>query len=227
MYHWIRRNIRCVNTGDLALKHDIAATRMIVAGLQIRALFCRYSFDPNQPRVPRGNSDGGEWTDGGGFGAADRSPASRPQRVAQNTTGNFSRASLAQHESRGGHTIARHVGKSPDFLMRQIKKSRVRGLFFSGGMHRAGSFPSITAAEKLINATLSRNMAVVKQVAAGARTHAFIKSVFRTKTGVEAFDASRTGRPVLRDTYGVGVKIVHDPASPSGYIIITAYPRND
>ncbi len=25
-------------------------------------------FDPNQPRVPRGNSDGGQWTDAGGGG---------------------------------------------------------------------------------------------------------------------------------------------------------------
>jgi len=24
------------------------------------------AFDPNQPRVPAGNPDGGQWTDGGG-----------------------------------------------------------------------------------------------------------------------------------------------------------------
>jgi hypothetical protein len=26
----------------------------------------RYHYDPNQPRVPQGNHDGGQWTDGGG-----------------------------------------------------------------------------------------------------------------------------------------------------------------
>jgi len=29
-------------------------------------LLCKY--DPNQPRVPAGNPDGGQWTDGGGIG---------------------------------------------------------------------------------------------------------------------------------------------------------------
>ena len=37
------------------------------------------AFDPNQPRVPAGNPDGGQWTDGGGGG----SDATADVRVAQ------------------------------------------------------------------------------------------------------------------------------------------------
>ena len=37
---------------------------------KLRALerAAKVKFDPNQPRVPAGNPDGGEWTDGGGGG---------------------------------------------------------------------------------------------------------------------------------------------------------------
>jgi hypothetical protein len=37
------------------------------------------NFDPNQPRVPAGNPDGGEWTDGGGGGST-RLAQARPGR---------------------------------------------------------------------------------------------------------------------------------------------------
>jgi len=38
------------------------------------------AFDSNQPRVPAGNPDGGQWTDaGGGGGAGEESTSSRPE----------------------------------------------------------------------------------------------------------------------------------------------------
>ncbi len=39
-------------------------------------------YDPNQPRVPAGNPDGGQWTDGGGVGGS--SGPSERVRLAQN-----------------------------------------------------------------------------------------------------------------------------------------------
>ena len=42
-----------------------------VAQLELRRLLisrARKQYNPNQPRVPAGNSDGGQWTDGGGGG---------------------------------------------------------------------------------------------------------------------------------------------------------------
>jgi hypothetical protein len=47
----------------------------------LRQRFARkYGFNPSQPRVPAGNSDGGQWTDGGG--GASGSPESRRIRLA-------------------------------------------------------------------------------------------------------------------------------------------------
>ena len=39
-------------------------------------------YNPNQPRVPRGNADGGQWTDGAGGGASRTKPPSnlKPRR---------------------------------------------------------------------------------------------------------------------------------------------------
>jgi hypothetical protein len=74
---------------------------------------------------------------------------------------------------------------------------------------------------------LARNQAIVDQVASGVLADAFITAVFSTKTGVEAFLPSLNASAYLRDTYGVGVLIVHDPTARNGYRIVTAYPRND
>jgi hypothetical protein len=48
------------------------------------------AFDPNQPRVPAGNSDGGQWTDGGDGGATS------DVRVAQARRGDRGRGSDAE-----------------------------------------------------------------------------------------------------------------------------------
>lgn len=46
----------------LRLRYEFAAVRFQLA--------LRAGFNPNQPRVGRGNPDGGQWTDGGGGGGA-------------------------------------------------------------------------------------------------------------------------------------------------------------
>ena len=57
--------LRAVEAGLLRLKWLAAATRVEIAMRRHdRAL--KYGFNPNEPRVPRGNPDGGQWTDGGG-----------------------------------------------------------------------------------------------------------------------------------------------------------------
>jgi CDI toxin RNase A-like protein len=78
-----------------------------------------------------------------------------------------------------------------------------------------------------VNATLARNPAVVEKVASGLSTRELVTAIFASKTGIEAYRPSEHAEPYLRDTYGVGVVIVHDPSSAKGYLILTAYPRND
>jgi hypothetical protein len=48
----------------LALRHDFAKLKL---DYDLRRFQRKYS--PDQPRVPAGNSDGGQWTSGGGEGA--------------------------------------------------------------------------------------------------------------------------------------------------------------
>ncbi len=59
--------LRAIEGGLLRLKWLAAATRFEIAMRRHdRAL--KANFNPNQPRVPRGNPDGGQWTSGGGNG---------------------------------------------------------------------------------------------------------------------------------------------------------------
>lgn len=67
---------------ELCLHHRIAGARVMIALYRINALLRR--FDPNQPRVPAGSSDGGQWTDGSGsapdtdFDETDQSDGAEP-----------------------------------------------------------------------------------------------------------------------------------------------------
>ena len=49
-----------------ALRREHAALRRALAEVKRAILARKAGFDPNQPRVPAGNSDGGQWTSGGG-----------------------------------------------------------------------------------------------------------------------------------------------------------------
>jgi hypothetical protein len=61
---------------DAALSAEIAAERELLAGLRaelatisaefkFRRFLCDLKYSPDQPRVPAGNPDGGQWTNGG------------------------------------------------------------------------------------------------------------------------------------------------------------------
>lgn len=63
---------------DKATRSQALALKMHIAGLEIERAFARLDLElrryhPDQPRVPAGNPDGGQWTDAqGGLGGADR-----------------------------------------------------------------------------------------------------------------------------------------------------------
>ena len=136
---------------------------------------------------------------------------------------------LVEHEDKGGHTIALHVGKSEEFLLRAVSVDQFQSWFFSTFRKRHGSFPSLQAAQRLTNSNLSQNADIVNEVATGRRTQAFITSDFTSVTGIEAYRTGpRESAPVvMRQTFGVGTVIEYAPDMPNGFIIITSYPRND
>jgi hypothetical protein len=49
-------------------RYTISANRVLLAGERFRRVL-KAGFRPDEPRVPAGNPDGGQWTDGGGGGA--------------------------------------------------------------------------------------------------------------------------------------------------------------
>lgn len=135
---------------------------------------------------------------------------------------------LTQQEAFGGHTIRSHVGKSESYLLRRTTVgSFIFGLLEFVPM-RAGSFPSLDAATRLVNSTLSQNTAIVDLVASGQiRTRQFITGRFSSPTGIEAHRNSPRSSPYIRTTYGVAAVIRHAPNLPGGFLLVTAYPRND
>ena len=59
-----------------ALRHMHALTEMRFETLLVEVLLGEMKkYNANQPRVPAGSSDGGQWTDGGGGGK----PANKPK----------------------------------------------------------------------------------------------------------------------------------------------------
>lgn len=145
------------------------------------------------------------------------------------TDGGYPLQDLAEHEAAGGHTIALHVGKSEEFLLRAVSVDQFQSWLFSTFRKRHGSFSSLQAAQSLTNSNLSQNAEIVNQVATGQRSEAFLTSVFASVTGIEAFRTGpRESAPVvIRQTFGVATVIQYAPDMPNGFIIITSYPRND
>jgi len=211
-------------------RYATAANRVLIAGERFRRVL-KAGFRPDEPRVPAGNPDGGQWTDGGGGGLS----AGTEQDVDPIVTGGTEdedprhySVDLREEESAGGHTIQDHVGRSPQSLLARVRGERYLGIFETIARYRDGSFPSIQAANKLVDATLSRNKEIVDAVANGTLSgRKLITATFTSKTGIEAFRKGEYEQPYIRDTYGVGVVIIHDPGNRSGYRVVTAYPRND
>ena len=214
-------------------------------------------YDPEEPRVPAGDPDGGRWTSGDDTGSNDstgysdawpggisnpgtqyttldtgiRTDATSSESGVQVAAGGGRPGypiDLQEEETHGGHTVGAHVGRSESSLLsdiREIALSAGDAIDFANGL-REGSFPSLEAANKLVNATVSQNQDKVDLVTGGLSPREELDAVFGSPTGYEAF--LRTGRstPYIRDTYGVRVVIIPDQNSAKGYRVDTAFPRN-
>src|SRR5436305_14607646 len=90
---------------------------------------------------------------------------------------------------------------------------------------RSGSFSSLEAANKLVNATIAANNGKVDRVVIDGSPRERLDYDFDTPTGREAYMRNERSQAVLRDTYSVRVVIVPD-SSEKGYRVLTAFPRN-
>jgi HK97 family phage portal protein len=133
---------------------------------------------------------------------------------------------LLEEEAGGGHTIQRHVGKSIDYLSYRMTNEVYRFGFVTVGLEAAGSFPSLEAGEKLVNATIARNADKILEVTSGRAASAKLDATFDTPTGYELYRVSDRAAPRLRDTFDVRVIIYPAPTRPLGYRVQTAFPLN-
>src|SRR5438128_901558 len=113
----------------------------------------RHKYSPDQPRVPAGNSDGGQWTSGasavGNAAVADGQvlsdagpdPIEPGAQYAQNEPRGRP-IDLLEEQRLGGHAIEGHVGKSQQFLLNRAREDALsaerKGDFVDG--IRVGSF---------------------------------------------------------------------------------------
>ncbi len=167
-------------------------------------------FNPNQPRVPAGRPDGGQWTDGyeGVIPVADND---RP----------------GEDRYLNPHIMDRHVGKTDAELIERMERDTFRGLFKTYYLDRNGSFTSEENARDLIKRTIDTNPEAVTRVSSGLSPSELLTYRFGFETGREAYREPPDSEIIrMRPTYVVGVRIMHDPKSELGYSIITAFPRN-
>jgi len=114
---------------------------------------------------------------------------------------------LLEEESGGGHAIEDHVRKSDQWLLNDVRsqaESAIRkGDYFDD--FRSGSFSSLEAANKLVNATIAANQGKVDRVVIDRAARAELDYDFDSPTGREAYMRNERSQAVLRDTYSVRV----------------------
>jgi hypothetical protein len=191
------------------LRAGIAAHSLWLAGAKLVLLTAKTNFNPAQPRDPAGCPTGGRWCGSNGIGLVN----------------------LAQHEGRPAgigvaHAIRDHVGKSDNYLINVIKANQWDFGAFQTWRSAEGSFASLESANKLVSATISQNIDLVKQVQDGEVRGAQFDGAFGTPTGKEAFATSARSTVRIRPTYQVKVIIIHSPNMPQKFLVYTAFPHN-
>ena len=232
------REVEALRAANARVRIELADVKFALA---LRRIFHKYS--PDQPRDERGR-----WTDSGAgasrdaagnqpAGAADSVPSDRvvlsdasPDPIrpgalyAQNTTASRYSVDLREEEARGGHTVSKHVNKSPEALIAQAREAFIERP--DARDVRSGSFSSLESATKLVNSTLAQNKDTIDKIANGVLPMQPVFSRFDSITGMEAVAAHIGSGVSIRETYGVGVIVAPDSSSPRGYTVWTAFPSN-
>ena len=122
--------------------------------------------------------------------------------------------SLAAEEAAGGHTIARHVGRTEAQLRARLAQQ--------GGIPAASSFRSLAEAERYVSAALRANRDAIRLWAASAgpnATRSFAYSARSLGYGV----VRATGR--LEDMHNMVIVLRKTQVGQKIYFVLTAYPK--
>jgi hypothetical protein len=121
----------------VARREDLLRLRRELAAINAELKFRRFlralkaGFNPSQPRVPRGNPGGGQWTSDGGTGGGDGSGRNDPRILSDATPDNEWQpgAQYAQNRPRGGPVLinGRAVTPTPGQAARlEVVEARAR-----------------------------------------------------------------------------------------------------
>nr|CBX79408.1 hypothetical protein EAIL5_0588 [Erwinia amylovora ATCC BAA-2158] len=132
------------------------------------------------------------------------------------------RISLAKHESvtgraPGGHTIEKHVGKTPEELRSRLEKHP--------WMNSAGSFRTSREAEQLISKVLRDNKTQiemwVKHVPPGLNAKMELDRIFSHQTGILLSKGSKE----VTACYKIRVVVRFEHWNGKPYFVLTAFPK--
>jgi hypothetical protein len=110
---------------------ELLDIKRALAALDVKLKLCRLIYllrkgSTDQPRVPAGSPEGGQWTSGGGGGGTEQgseADAGSSEEGRSASEGSESvrpyTVDLEEEERRGGHAIEGHVGKSEAYLKRR------------------------------------------------------------------------------------------------------------
>ncbi|GGD93277.1 hypothetical protein GCM10011390_10070 [Aureimonas endophytica] len=136
-----------------ALRVRLAATRFFLALVRHELLRLKANFDPNQPRVPRGQHEGGRWTriGGGPFAGSEAAPGIDWQPVG--SIGKPSARPVAKPRAEGldGNVILAQARGGPPQPFRMVQTSR-------------GMMPASPAEEVVYEAARGEAEAIVRFV---------------------------------------------------------------
>lgn len=221
-----------IRTTRHALRCARSAARILAAGTRVRRLLERgYDDHAWQPRDWHGRfaataSGGTLSTPLAGEPTSDTSDPPKPKDGIQ-VAGPpfFTPVALELEEVAGGQTIARHVGKSDEELIfRAFMAMEENGGKQQKGGYSASTFEDLHDANVLVNLTLARNAPMVFAVSSGLIRYEFLDLDYPGIVGREVNIADRNSTPVLRTPTRVRVLIMHDEASPKGFVVHSAYP---
>lgn len=132
------------------------------------------------------------------------------------------RVRLAENESLtghapGGHTLERHIGKTPEELMERLQRRP--------GLGETSSFKNIAEAEKLISAVLRDNkhqiQMWIKYIPPNMTARMRLSRIFNQPTGILVQRGSRD----IKTCYRVRVALEFRPFNGKPYFILTAFPE--
>ena len=117
-------------------------------------------------------------------------------------------------------------GKSHEFLLARVREHALsaerKGDFFQG--FRVGSFSSLEAANRLVNATVAQNPAKIERIMSGQSPREELVGRFDSITGYEAHMRSERTQPYIRETDGVVVVSISDRGRQEAIVLIALFP---